>query len=1462
MTDGNSPSNTNIGQSAEGIIGQTVMGAAIGDHNQTIGQVLDGGMVVYGQVVIYNTSTVDSDSSTSKTRASEIGPNPYQGLLAFQETDGDHFFGRDQQIKDLWEKFRGVHEASIIRFLAIYGPSGSGKSSLARAGLIPELSRRPLPGRNRARVAVLIPGSHPLEALATVLAEIATGDRTPIIKAKEFSIVLQQPNSDGEYEGLRQIANALPEIAIKPLVVLVDQLEEVFTLCEDQRERDAFIGNLLCAASESSKRVSVIVTLRSDFLGLTQKNPHLNQLLASQGFFVAAMNVEGLREAITKPAELAGYPLDQSTVDLLIEQTEGREGALPLLQFALTQIWAGLAEGREPAETLRAIGGVGGALAKEAQRIFESLNSKEQKIAKRVFLGLVQLGEGTKDTRRRTELERIVSHGEQQEQVMKVIARFSDSGTRLITLADNAGTITAEVTHESLIDNWQQMRLWLNESRGDLRFQRRLDEAAIIWNENGRPDGNLWRSPDLDLLRQYHERADDDMTPLQIEFFNHSIHAFDEAEKKRKRQRVEQLVDKVEISLIRNQPINAIINAIAATGVSQSVLEQFPGHPKFSSVIGCLLDVVRVNSLEKNLLLHEDVVSSVAYSPDGKSIVSGCEDNTLQIWNARTGEPIGTRLGNPLKKEVGSGVTSVAFSPYGQRIASGHADNTVRLWNAITGVPIGNPLVHGDATSSQLIFDQTVTAYNSVNSVAFSPDGKYIISGSGDDTVRVWDANTGVPIGNPLKGHESSVYSVAYSPDGKYIVSGGPDNTILIWNAKRGAQMGRPLVHESATPHEDWTYSVMFSPDGQRIISGSGRTILIWDVNTRRLINTLQGHTDSVYSVAFSPNGQYIVSGGEDNTVRVWNATTGKQIGEPLRHEDDVKSVVFSPDGQHIVSGSKDNTVRIWSVSTNAPIGRILQVHSNRVTSVAFNPDGQYIASATRQPILMVRSADGRSLVSADSQSIASKAGGETVRISDVNTGQQMVQPLQVCAWSVAYSPNGQRIASGGTDKTVRIWDATTGMQIGKPLQGHEDDVKSVAYSPNGQRIASGGDKTVRIWDVTTGEQIGEPLCHEDDVKSVAYSPDGQRIASGGDKTVRIWDATTGMQIGKPLQGHREGISSVTFSPDGKHIISCSYDYTVRIWDAETGVPVGKPLQGHTDALDTAAYSPDGQFIVSGSRDCTVRIWDANTGVPIGKPLQGHTDTVSSVAFSPDGKRIVSGSWDNTVRVWDIAWESLLPIACNQLRYHPSLNQPTTDEACEAKQICERYVQEAQMVEQENSQIQFVNQTQTQFANQVILTPVQEQVALEETLTPFTSEEWQTLQYAPLWVFSAVAHADGKVDDQEFSVLAKNISKASLYKIPLTRDVFASILGDFNNIMGQYGADSRDVSEGLRDVVEILDSKVSLEESENFKQALIFLGVEIANASGGGFLGLGNKMSNEEASALSIIAALLEADLS
>ena len=386
------------------------------NQGQAINQMV--GEIVIGQLTVY-LSHVQTEAKSPQPDATNLGDNPYRGLLAFRETDGDRFFGRETQIEQLWQKFCHLDEdQSTVRILPIYGPSGSGKSSLARAGLIPALGKKTLPGRDCARLAVLVPGTHPLEALAMVLARIATNDLTPVEKSQEFERVLKTKSDEGNYKGLRRIADVLPDIDFSPLIILVDQFEEVYTyalsLEQTEREafiaeRDAFIENLLCAAAEPTKRVSVILTLRSDFLGDTQQHPRLNKLFSTQGFLVPIMQREELEVAIAKPAEQAGYKLDKAIVTLLVEQTQGREGTLPLLQFALTRIWEGLQNGVDPATTLENIGGVGGALAGEAQRLYESLSSEEQAIARSIFLALVQLNEDSGDTRRRAAVSELIA---------------------------------------------------------------------------------------------------------------------------------------------------------------------------------------------------------------------------------------------------------------------------------------------------------------------------------------------------------------------------------------------------------------------------------------------------------------------------------------------------------------------------------------------------------------------------------------------------------------------------------------------------------------------------------------------------------------------------------------------------------------------------------------------------------------------------------------------------------------------------------------------------------------------------------------------------------------------------------------------------------------------------------------------------------------------------------------------
>ncbi len=411
---------------------------------------------------------------------------------------------------------------------------------------------------------------------------------------------------------------------------------------------------------------------------------------------------------------------------------------------------------------------------------------------------------------------------------------------------------------------------------------------------------------------------------------------------------------------------------------------------------------------------------------------------------------------------------------------------------------------------------------DSVLSVAFSPDGRLALSGSSDNTLRLWEVETGRSV-RVLEGHSASVWSVAFSPDGRLALSGSADNTLRLWEVETGRSV---RVLEG---HSDSVLSVAFSPDGRLALSGSAdNTLRLWEVETGRSVRVLEGHSDRVWSVAFSPDGRLALSGSADNTLRLWEVETGRSVRVLEGHSDRVWSVAFSPDGRLALSGSADNTLRLWEVETGRSV-RVLEGHSDRVLSMAFSPDGRLALSG-----------------SADN----------TLRLWEVETGRsvRVLEGHSDTVLSVAFSPDGRLALSGSDDNTLRLWEVETGRSV-RVLEGHSDTVLSVAFSPDGRLALSGSsDNTLRLWEVETGRSVRVLEGHSDNVWSVAFSPDGRLALSGSeDNTLRLWEVETGRSV-RVLEGHSDTVLSVAFSPDGRLALSAASNGIIRIWDWAAGL--------------------------------------------------------------------------------------------------------------------------------------------------------------------------------------------------------------------------------------------------------------------------------------------------------------------
>ena len=576
-------------------------------------------------------------------------------------------------------------------------------------------------------------------------------------------------------------------------------------------------------------------------------------------------------------------------------------------------------------------------------------------------------------------------------------------------------------------------------------------------------------------------------------------------------------------------------------------------------------------------------ITSVAFSPDGATLITGGDDGTARLWDTETGAEIRRFEGHKSK------VRNVTFAPDGAALLTVSDGGTARLWDTASGEEI-----------------RCFEGHNGrIQSVAFAPSGA-TLTASDDGKTRLWDTASGEEI-RCFEGYDGWVLSVAFAPDGATLLTGGNDGMVRIWDTETGAQIRRFEGHNGGV------LSAAFAPDGATLLTrGNDETVRLWDTETGVEIRRFEGHEDGVESIAFAPDGAMLLTGGKGGTARLWNTATGAEIRRFEGYIHGALNVAFAPDGATLLIGGY-RTTRLWDTETGIEIRRF-EGYKSEVQSVAFALNGA---------ALLTSSSDG------------------ITRLWDAATGTEIRRFEGHNGWvrSVAFAPDGATLLTGGLDVTARLWGTESGAEI-RRFEGHNNWIQSVAFAPDGATLLTGGsDGTARLWDIATGAEIRRFEGHKrgffGEVQSVAFAPNGATLLTGSkDRTARLWDTETGVEI-RCLEGHEDGVESVAFAPDGATLLTGGSDGTARLWDTESGAEI-RCFKGHESEVSSVAFAPNGATLITGSGDRTARLWDTETGAEI-RRFEGHESRVSSVAFAPDGATLITGSNDGTVRLWNFA---------------------------------------------------------------------------------------------------------------------------------------------------------------------------------------------------------------------------------
>ena len=1237
---------------------------------------------------------------------------PYRGWEPFEELDAGVFFGRDAQIVRALDMLRAMRTTGVDSLFVVQAPSGSGKSSFLRAGLLPRLRRD---DRHFVLLDIMRPERHALSGESGLAHALYAGRRRlgleqPALGDIEIACTADPAAvrtllAECRRAAAQRLPDAGPDAPAPTLVLPLDQAEELFT-ADAGPEAAAFLELIaeLAQPDADGQRLGLIVagTIRTDRYEVMQTAPQLAGLTSEVFDDLKPMPDNQFRNVITGPAGRASaggqkLSIAPDLVNRLLDDAAEGGDALPLLALTLRRLYDRYgATGELTLASYEAMGGMGRVVQTAVDEVLSAdpeQRGRQLAALRAAFVPWLATINPDNDQ----PLRRVARYGDLPEPSRPLIEAFVEK--RLLVTDQRGDDVMVEVALESLLRQWNDLAGWLRDERQSLVAADDIERAATAWHtHHDDPDWLLTgtRLVDAETLAAepgYRDRLAQQPTRDHLAASRQAENqrlAKEEEQRQaelRHAQERQRAAEAHAADLRRRSRIlravlagTAIVALVAVIGFVQASRAQHQATREARDALAAQLDTEASAAFSRVTAADSDI-HALADTLAAQRLRSDPTASRGAFYTATTALNT-TRIIIPTPAPV----DSVAVRPDGHTLACGNPDGTIRLWNLSDPAhpaPLGQPLT-----------GHTGIVY----SVAFSPDGHTLASGGLDGTVRLWNLTDPAhpePLGQPLTGHTGSVHAVAFSPDGRTLASGSGDDTVRLWNLTDPAHpepLGQPLYG-----HIGDVTSVAFSPDGHTLASGSGDdTVRLWNLtdpaHPAPLGQPLTGHTRGVHAVAFSPDGHTLASGGNDGTIRLWNLTDAVHpapLGHPLTgHTNVVMGVAFSPDGHTLASSSLDDTVQLWNLTDPAqpgPLGQPLRGHTNAVFSVAFSPDGHTLASGSLDTTVRLwnldtaipltgHTSDVDSVAfSPDGHTVASSSDDDTIRLwnlTDPAHPAPLGQPLTGHTSdvdSVAFSPDGHTLASGSADNTVRLWNLTDPVHpgpLGQPLTGHTNAVTSVAFSPDGHTLASGSlDGTVRLWNLTDPAHpgpLGQPLRGPSNgVTSVAFSSGGHTLASGStDNTVRLWNLTDPAHpgpLGQPLTGHTNVVMGVAFSPDGHILASGSFDGTVRLWNltdpAHSG-PLGQPLTGHTNAVWSVAFSPDGHTLASGSWDSTVRLWNltdpAHPG-PLGQPLTGHTNWVMSVAFSPDGHTLASGSADDTVRLWPTPLDATATTLCSKL---------------------------------------------------------------------------------------------------------------------------------------------------------------------------------------------------------------------